>query len=86
MGKAFKTVFIKLRGRIIPIRKALNGFPDEIQKIKHAQNIRGVLRNKPSAEGLDKKIHAVTLKTARREAKATGIKIAKRMSKIKWGK
>lgn len=84
----FKTVFIRVRGRVIPIRKSLGGSPDEEQKIQHIKRAMASLRDEPSIEGpnIKRKFHATFFKIAKQQSKETGDLIAKRIARIKRSK
>jgi len=78
----FKTVFRRIRGRIIPIRVSTRrAAPDEDQKIAHIRNALKFLRDKPTPR--DSRVAGVLFKLARRQSKETGQRIGKRIRKLK---
>ena len=80
----FKTVFIKVRGRVIPLRKAASSVPDEVQKMAHKRLAMSHLRNKPTATNwMDRKMTAAFYKSSRNQSKTIGFKIAKRIARLK---
>ena len=85
MAKAYKTVFRKIRGRVVPVRVSTNQSPDENQKIEHIRRALKSLRDEPTKMGsaMDRKFQAVFYKIARKQSKETGARISKRISKLK---
>lgn len=83
-SKAFKTIFIRRRGRVIPIRVSNKGAPDELQKVVHKARANKSLRQTPTPDSAaGRKMQGVFFKIAKRQSKETGEKIARRLNKIK---
>lgn len=80
--KKFVTVFRRIGGRIVPIRKAVKaGEPDEIQKVVHVRRARKYLK-----EDSPDKLGTAFWRTARKESKIAGDKIGRRIAKLKGRK
>lgn len=83
-GKLFKTVFRRIRGRIVPVRISLAGGPDDIQKIMHVKKARSVLRGRKTATDVwDRKMEAAFYGIAKKQSKEVGSNIAKRLNKLR---
>jgi hypothetical protein len=76
---SMKTVFRRIGGRIIPIRVASTGIPSEIQKIVHIQKARAFAASSKTFDEISGVFYAV----AKRQAKETGAKIARRIARLR---
>lgn len=81
MSAAFKTIFKRIGGKIIPIRQSLMGHPDEIQKIMHIQRARAALRNTPSIK-IDGKMFGTFFRISRQQSVKAGATIGRRIFKL----
>lgn len=79
MSGSFKTVFKRVRGRVIPIRVSSLGAPDEWQKINHAIRSRQYLKE---ATQVGDKYGAMFVKKSLKDSKIVGQKIGQRISTI----
>lgn len=77
---AFKTVFKKIRGRVIPIRVSNAGAPDEYQKVMHKQRAMAAL--KEPGEGAKDLYYGKFYQLAKKQSKEAGSKIGMRIAKL----
>lgn len=74
----YKVVFRFIRGRAIPIRKAIKtGVPDEVQKLEHIQRARKFLKENAKPGKFGFKFHQI----AKKQSKELGKLIGKRLKK-----
>jgi hypothetical protein len=77
---AFKTVFKRIGGRVIPIRESLSGAPSELQKVMHVKRAREFLTKEATQVG--DRYSAVFYRNAVRDSKIVGQKIGMRIAKL----
>jgi hypothetical protein len=76
--------FIRIRGKIIPIKKSLIGAPDDLQKIEHIKKAREELKLLTKKSSVShKKFAAIFYKTSKIQSKQVGKSIALKLAQLK---
>lgn len=87
--KKLATVFRRIGGRIIPIRKRISGIgmQDEVDAVKETRRARRALRNLATeSEAAGRKMYGAFFKSTKARSLMAGRKISKRISRLSRGK